>query len=332
MNEKVLSSVIAFAAEHGFAINDGEPALEKLSGGNSHVTWQGTFAGSRLVIKVAQPDVPLAPYDVGHEARMMQLAWEGAVPAPQVVGYCQQHREQCIVMHHVAGDAPSLWEVAKWLGDKETEERLAIARNFLSLLPTMHAVVLENADPLERHYQAYVEKLVRDLEDAARNVINLPRTFRKARDWLIANAKLCEGVAPRLHHGDFRLGNAVFADDAVVAMLDWERAMAGHPMHDLGFLCLPGMKIGDRICGLLSQDELRALWPEISDEPFNLKTIGYFRIMSMFSELCYMTRAMCRLAEGRARLSGARALPLIARLHHDLIASIIAWENDDVTL
>ena len=42
-------------------------------------------------------------------------------------------------------------------------------------------------------------------------------------------------------HGDFRLGNTIFASDAparLVAVFDWEMATIGDPLADLGYLCM----------------------------------------------------------------------------------------------
>ena len=42
-------------------------------------------------------------------------------------------------------------------------------------------------------------------------------------------------------HGDFRLGNTIFAADAparLAAVLDWEMATIGDPLADLGYLCM----------------------------------------------------------------------------------------------
>jgi aminoglycoside phosphotransferase (APT) family kinase protein len=42
-------------------------------------------------------------------------------------------------------------------------------------------------------------------------------------------------------HGDFRLGNTIFAADPpahLLAVLDWEMATIGDPLADLGYLCM----------------------------------------------------------------------------------------------
>lgn len=55
--------------------------------------------------------------------------------------------------------------------------------------------------------------------------------------WLPAHLP-AEGP-PAIVHGDFRLGNTIFADDTPVirAVLDWELATIGDPLCDLAYLC-----------------------------------------------------------------------------------------------
>ena len=41
-------------------------------------------------------------------------------------------------------------------------------------------------------------------------------------------------------HGDYRLGNTMFAPDAparLIAIFDWEMATIGDPLADVGYLC-----------------------------------------------------------------------------------------------
>jgi aminoglycoside phosphotransferase (APT) family kinase protein len=55
--------------------------------------------------------------------------------------------------------------------------------------------------------------------------------------WLPAHVPADEAAV--IAHGDFRLGNLMFAPDAprLLAILDWELATIGHPLSDLAYLC-----------------------------------------------------------------------------------------------
>ena len=54
-------------------------------------------------------------------------------------------------------------------------------------------------------------------------------------------------------HGDFRLGNTLFAAQApahLEAVLDWEMATIGDPLADIGYLCMMWTQEGDPTGGL----------------------------------------------------------------------------------
>ncbi len=54
-------------------------------------------------------------------------------------------------------------------------------------------------------------------------------------------------------HGDYRLGNTIFAADvprAPAAVLDWEMATIGDPLADLGYLCMMWTEGGDPTGGM----------------------------------------------------------------------------------
>ena len=54
-------------------------------------------------------------------------------------------------------------------------------------------------------------------------------------------------------HGDYRLGNTIFAADAparLESVLDWEMATIGDPLADLGYLCMMWTEAGDPKGGL----------------------------------------------------------------------------------
>ena len=57
--------------------------------------------------------------------------------------------------------------------------------------------------------------------------------------WLDGNIPDDDGRVT-LVHGDFRLDNMIFANDApdAIALLDWELSTLGHPFADLGYYCM----------------------------------------------------------------------------------------------
>ena len=57
--------------------------------------------------------------------------------------------------------------------------------------------------------------------------------------WLAEH--LPESGPATIVHGDYRLGNTMFATDAparLTAVLDWEMATIGDPLADLGYMCM----------------------------------------------------------------------------------------------
>jgi aminoglycoside phosphotransferase (APT) family kinase protein len=63
--------------------------------------------------------------------------------------------------------------------------------------------------------------------------------FGEVAQWLAAN--LPESGPATVVHGDYRLGNTMFATDAparMVAILDWEMATIGDPLADIGYMMI----------------------------------------------------------------------------------------------
>jgi aminoglycoside phosphotransferase (APT) family kinase protein len=77
-----------------------------------------------------------------------------------------------------------------------------------------------------------------------------------ARRWLTRNRP----SAPKesVVHGDFRIGNVMFDDCGLTAVLDWELAHVGDPLEDLGWLAVRAWRFGKAqlpIGGLCSREE-----------------------------------------------------------------------------
>ncbi|HEY2773944.1 MAG TPA: phosphotransferase family protein [Candidatus Binatia bacterium] len=75
--------------------------------------------------------------------------------------------------------------------------------------------------------------------------------------WLDRHAPAA-GV-PALVHGDFRVGNVMFDETGLAAVLDWELAHVGDAVEDLGWLCVRTWRFGNDsqpAGGLCSREEL----------------------------------------------------------------------------
>ena len=75
---------------------------------------------------------------------------------------------------------------------------------------------------------------------------------------------LAENPAPnsplRLVHGDFRNGNLiVHPAQGLAAVLDWELAHLGHPLEDLGWVCINSWRFGNRVLPVGGFGELENL-------------------------------------------------------------------------
>jgi aminoglycoside phosphotransferase (APT) family kinase protein len=66
--------------------------------------------------------------------------------------------------------------------------------------------------------------------------------LRFAERWLLAHAPAC--TRPVLVHGDFRIGNVMFDERGLVAVLDWELAHIGDPLEDVGWLAVRAWRFG----------------------------------------------------------------------------------------
>jgi aminoglycoside phosphotransferase (APT) family kinase protein len=86
--------------------------------------------------------------------------------------------------------------------------------------------------------------------------------------WLLAHRP--EEAGPdALCWGDSRIGNMIFADFKVRAVLDWEMVTIGHPVRDLGWWMFldrfhAGIDGADRLPGFPSHDATVARWEELS--------------------------------------------------------------------
>jgi aminoglycoside phosphotransferase (APT) family kinase protein len=234
----VLEGLLPFLDAHG--LGAGEPEIAPVGDGHSNVTFAVTRGDARFVVR-RPPRGPLPPsaHDVLREARVLRaLAGHARVPAvlavcddPAVVGAPFYVME--LVDGHVLTSA-----VPPELADPADKRR--IGEELVDALVEIHAVDWQAAG-LEGFGKptGYLERqLRRFLGLWEHNRTREIPAVESVGAWLTAN--LPTSGPATIVHGDFRLGNTMFARAAparLVTVLDWEMSTIGDPLADLGYLC-----------------------------------------------------------------------------------------------
>lgn len=211
----------------------------------------GTRGGGAFVGRMApsQADCPTFPsYDMGMQARVMQLVAEAGVPVPRVRWIEETGAAlgaPFFVMERLGGRVPPdvpPYLAAGWVFDARPEERRRLMASTVAAIAGIHSVDTEandvaflefdvpGATPLERHVahqRAYYEWVAGEHRSPL-----IERAFEHlAATWPKETSRV-------VSWGDSRIGNVMYAEDGFepVAILDWEMAGLGPRELDLGWL------------------------------------------------------------------------------------------------
>jgi aminoglycoside phosphotransferase (APT) family kinase protein len=229
--------------------NAGDPVevreLEQLEGGWSRHSYLAVVVDAdgsqrRVIVRVRPADTVLDS-DLEAEFRTYRLLGEHPLPTPRVYG-CESAEDTpfggpFFTMEFRPGSAPNVWRApdraeleADWNGDR------GVAADFVDTLATVHQLPVESLSGVldTRDFAASVDRW-QELYERVRLVRD--PIFEEAYAWVRSRAP--EPVAPRLVHGDYRIGNCLIDGGRISAVIDWELAYIGDPRFDLGYLSQP---------------------------------------------------------------------------------------------
>jgi aminoglycoside phosphotransferase (APT) family kinase protein len=247
----VVEPLRAFLDEHG--LGSGALAAEPVGTGHSNVTYVVRRGDEEVVVRrPPRPPLPPSAHDVLREARLLRALEGTAARVPRVLAACDDEAvigAPFYVMERLTGDVITS-EVPPALDTPA--ERGRIGEELIDALVEVHAVDWE-ACGLEGFGKptGYLERQLRrfgGLWETARTR-ELPAVERVG-EWLAAH--LPESGPATIVHGDFRLGNTMFAPGAparLIAVFDWEMATIGDPLADIGYLCATWSEAGDPVGG-----------------------------------------------------------------------------------
>jgi aminoglycoside phosphotransferase (APT) family kinase protein len=295
----VLEPLLAFLDSRG--LGEGEPVIEPIGDGHSNVTYALRRGDTELVVR-RPPRGPLPPsaHDVLREARVLR-ALEGRAPVPRVLAVCDDPEPigaPFYVMEQIEGDVVT--DAVPAALDDDAGRR-GMGEALVDALVTVHGVDWRAAGLAGfGKPDGYLERQVKRFAGLwERNrTRDLPAVERVGR-WL--GEHLPESPPATIVHGDYRLGNVMYAPAAparVVAIFDWEMSTIGDPLADLGYLCTFWVSRDDppagvfeqhaltRAPGFPSREELVARYEERSGR--SMSDIRWYQAMALWKIIVFM--------------------------------------------
>jgi aminoglycoside phosphotransferase (APT) family kinase protein len=274
--------------------------VSRATGGRSNDTFLVSVTDDgtpiRFVLRRQATAGPLEPYDVLREARIMEALAPTTVPTPTVLavrdGDAHDPRP-ALLMEYVPGDVPDYRDPETWSDWRNPAHRAAAGRSFFE---TMHALQQVELDAsvvgtlFANEPVSVSDRIARLLDRAVRRSggqWSLPPIFGLTAAWLTTRAEQLSDDPKVLCHGDYKLGNLIFRDSRVVALIDWELASTGHPLQDVGYACHPIIREQhpDLMAALVPRQAFANLYEEIWGQPLDPWKFQYFVVYALFVHL-----------------------------------------------
>ena len=316
--------LFGFLAEHldGFS----QPAeLRQFQGGQSNPTYLIATPDRRFVLRKKPPGKLLpSAHQVEREFKVLTALDGTGAPVPKARLLCEDETiagTAFYVMDFVDGRV--FTDTA--LKDEPKPTRKPIYRDLAETLAALHrvdyrAVGLEDFGKPENYVGRQIDRWTRQYQAAKTDEIPAMDSLIV---WLPAHAPARDETT--IAHGDFRLGNMIYApnEERVTAILDWELATLGHPLSDLAYAALPfRLPPGGPMPGLLGCDfATEQLMPEQEFLETYAKAVGrdeipdftFFLALSLFRLVGIAQGVYARSLAGNAADRSASRLGDVAK-------------------
>jgi len=315
----------AFVAER-----EGVPAdavrvrdLHRLAGGASRLLWSvdleiaADTGDPRLYELVVRQDPPgrILPGGMQLEFELLKAAAREGVPVPKVHWCCPEAsvlKAPFFVMERIGGEA-----IPRRLlrDDRYAQARDGMASHLGAILARIHRIDParpELAAGLSRPSEgvwpsvAEVDKVVmgyRNLAVEPHPVLDL------AERWLRERAPKPRRLS--FVHGDYRVGNFMFDETGIKAVLDWELTHVGDPVEDLAWVCVRAWRFGNddlAAGGVGTREQLVEGYEAEGGDPVDLEALRFWEVCGNFK------LALVFIVQSRTFLDGAHTTVELASL------------------
>jgi aminoglycoside phosphotransferase (APT) family kinase protein len=293
----VMEPLRAFLADRGLEA-PADLSATPVGEGHSNVT----FLLSTGVVLRRPPRGPLPPsaHDVLREARLLSALEPTPVRTPAVLAVCDDTEvigAPFYVMEEVNGSVITT-EIPEPLDNPP--ERKRIADELIDALVELHAVDwtaigLEGFGKPTGYLERQLKRFLGLWE------INKTRELDEVEtvgEWLKAN--MPESPPATIVHGDYRLGNTMFAEvppARLKSIFDWEMATIGDPLADVGYMMLHWIRPGDKVGyfnlqsvtardGFPSRDEMIARYEQLSGR--SMQALNWYVTLALWKAIVFM--------------------------------------------
>lgn len=239
---------------------DGPITVRQFEGGQSNPTFLLACDEREYVLR-KQPPGELLPsaHQVDREYRVMAALEHTDVPVPRMIALGDDPAimgTKFYVMEKIEGRVLTDLQ----LPDLSKADRTAVYMDLVSVLAKLHkvdyaAVGLADFGKPGNYYSRQISRWSRQYEASKTEDIE---AMNRLMEWL--PARIPQSDETCIAHGDYRLGNVILhpSEPRIVAVLDWELCTLGHPLADLGYLCMDYHSPGYEGQGLGALPDLKA--------------------------------------------------------------------------
>jgi aminoglycoside phosphotransferase (APT) family kinase protein len=286
---------------HG--LGEGRIEAARIGEGHSNLTFLIERGGEQLVLRrPPRPPLPPSAHDVLREARLLSAVKGTPIRVPDVLAACDDESILGVpfyVMSYVEGTVMTS-EVPEQLATPG--ERRRISTELIDSLVEVHSVDYE-ACGLEGFGKptGYLDRQLRRFNGLwEHNKTRELPLVQEIAEWLAQNKP--ESPPATIVHGDYRLGNTMFAHDPparLVAIFDWELATIGDPLADLGYLTTSWSRPDDDVPenmfdhltvthgeGFLERDELVAYYEERTGR--SMSDLRWYQALALWKAAVFM--------------------------------------------